>query len=213
MDRYNSAIKMTDESAKAAALEAAFKDWRTAAESANKAVEIMKAQTPDAAADAASKANQEQNKLAAYSTRAESMRLLATKVDKTPANADAAFTAYQEYIALQPDPAKKSKLRAEAVKILFDANAYDRAVEEYRKVLAEDPDNLAANLYLGFALFNTGDKTKFQEAANYIGRYVEKAPETDPTKLEAKSILEFLKTQENIKPEKIQTAPGRRRRG
>lgn len=211
VERYNAAIKTPDESAKAAALEMAFKDWRTAAESANKAVEMLKTQTQDTA-DPAAKANQEQNKLAAYSTRAEAMRLLATKVDKT--QADAAYAAYEEYIQLQPDPAKKSKLRADAVKILFDANAYPRAVEEYRKILVDDPDNLAANLYLGFSLFNTGDKSKFQEAANYIGRYVEKAPEGDATKVEAKSILDFLKTQENIKPEKIQTVgPARRRRG
>jgi tetratricopeptide (TPR) repeat protein len=209
VERYNAAIKMTDDAGKTAALETAYSDWRKAAESANKAVELMKAKAEPT--DPASQAGHNQNKLAAFSTRAESMRLVATKVDKS--QADAAFTAYQEYIDLQSDAAKKSKLRTDAAKLLFDANAYTRAAEEYKKILAEDPENADAYLYLGFALFNTGEKANFQEAANFIGRFVEKAPETNPMKTEAKSILDFLKTQENIKPEKIQPAPARRRRG
>jgi len=209
VDRFNAAIKMTDEAGKAAAMESAFNDWRKAAESSSKAVELMKTQA--APTDPGAQANHAQNKLAAYSTRAEAMRLVATKVDKS--QADAAFTAYQEYIDLQSDAAKKSKLRTDAAKLLFDANAYGRAAEEYKKILAEDPENADAYLYLGFALFNTGEKANFQEAANFIGRFVEKAPETNPMKTEAKSILDFLKTQENIKPEKIQPAPARRRRG
>ncbi|HEV2706492.1 MAG TPA: tetratricopeptide repeat protein [Pyrinomonadaceae bacterium] len=208
--RFNLSIKMAnDDPAKAAAMEAAFNDWRKAAESANRAVELVKAQT--ASTDPAMQASQNQNKLAAYSTRAEAMRLIATKVDR--AQADAAFTAFQEYIDLQTDPAKKAQMRTDAAKILFDANAYARAAEEYKKILAEDPENADAYLYLGFALFNTGEKANFQEAANFIGRFVEKAPETNSMKTEAKEILEFLKTQENIKPEKIQPAPTRRRRG
>jgi predicted Zn-dependent protease len=99
----------------------------------------------------------------------------------------------------------------DAAQMLFDANAYERAATEFQKILAADPDNATANLKLGFALFNMGDKAKFQEAANYIQRFVEKAPDTDPLKADAKSILDFLKTQENIKPEKVQTPRGRRR--
>jgi hypothetical protein len=65
------------------------------------------------------------------------------------------------------------------------------------------------------ALFNigaiNGDKAKYQEAANYLARYVEKAPDTDSMKADAKDILENLKAQENVKPEKAPT-PTRRRR-
>lgn len=208
-DRYNAAIKLSDATAKQAGLETAYKDWRDAAEAASKAVAISKTQT--AATDPAAQANQVKNRLAAFGMRAEAMKLVASKVDRT--QVDAAMTAYQEYIAETADPAQKSKLSSDMAKVLFDAGAYDRAVEEYRKVLAADPENADANLYLGFALFNTGDKTKFQEAANYISLFVSKAPETNPTKTEAKAILDFLKEQENIKPEKITPARTGRRRG
>lgn len=209
VERYNAAIQNKDATQKSAGLEVAYKDWRDAAESSAKALAVASTQT--AAADPAAQANQAQNKMAALSTRAEAMRLVASKVDRT--QVDAAMTAYQEYLAATTDPVKKSKLQTDAAKMLFDAGAYDRAVAEYRKILEAEPDNPDANLYLGFSLFNTGDKAKFQEAANFIGRFVEKAPETNAMKGEAKSILEFLKTQENIKPERVPTRATGRRKG
>ncbi|MGH9900554.1 MAG: carboxypeptidase regulatory-like domain-containing protein [Pyrinomonadaceae bacterium] len=201
--RYNTFIQSKDDAVK----ENAFKDWRGAADAASKALEITKTAT---ATDPATQANQAQNKLAAITARAEAMKFVATKVDKS--QADAAFQAYQELITAETDPAKKTKAQFEAANVLFDANVYDRAATEFQKIVAADPDNANAYLKLGFALFNTGDKAKFQEAANYMQRFVDKAPETDPQKAEVRSILEFLKTQENIKPEKIEpTRPARRR--
>jgi tetratricopeptide (TPR) repeat protein len=208
VDRFNAAIQ-----AKSNDFAPAYQDWRDSAEAAKRALELVKADTT-AATDPSAKANMEQNRLAAISSRAEALRLVATKADKTPQMAEEAFNAYQEYIALETDPAKKAKMQADAAKIFFDANVFDRAVQEFQKVLANDPDNAEANLYLGFSLFNTGDKAKFQDAANYLGKFADKAPETHPFKADARSILDFLKTQENIKPEKIQTArPARRGRG
>lgn len=210
VSRFNAAIKLSDATAKQAAIETAYQDWRDAADAASKAVALSKTQT--AATDPAAAANQVQNRLAALSTRAEAMRLVASKVDRT--QVDAAMTAYAEYIAETPDAAKKSKGATDMARMLFDAGAYDRAVTEYRKIIDADPDNADANLYLGFALFNTGDKAKFQEAANYIAAFVSKAPDTNPTKAEAQAILAFLKENENIRPEKVTPAAGgRRRRG
>ena len=72
-----------------------------------------------------------------------------------------------------------------------------------------------ALLRSGQALFNIGaintDKAKYQEAANYLAQFVAKAPDTDPLKADAKAILDTLKDQENVKPEKVAT-PTRRRR-
>jgi tetratricopeptide (TPR) repeat protein len=208
-ERFNAVIQSQDQAAKTAGLEAARKDWVEAADAGKKAVEMMTAM--EVPADPTAKANYERNKVAAVASHAEAMKLVATKVDQS--RAEEAYKLYADYAAQEVDPAKKAKLQADAVKILFDAGAYPRAAEEYQKVVAADPENATAYLYLGFSLFNTGDKAKFQEAANYIGRFVEKAPETDPMKGEAKSILEFLKANENIKPEKIQPVrtTGRRR--
>ena len=62
------------------------------------------------------------------------------------------------------------------------------------------------------ALFASGDKAKFQEAANYLQRYVDKAPDTDPLKQSAKESLDYLKTAENVKPEKVTPTRAPRKR-
>jgi tetratricopeptide (TPR) repeat protein len=200
-EKFNSVVTSSDAAAKTAGMDAAKKDWADAAETGKKAVDLMNAMSPPA--DPTEKAKYDQNKLAALASYAEAMRLVGTKVDQS--RADEAFQIYSEYASQEPDPAKKAQRTADAAKILFDAGKFDRAIEEYRKILAADPENTDANLYLGLALFNSGDKTKFQEAANYLGKFSEKAPESNPLKADARSIIDFLKTQENIKPEKITT--------
>jgi tetratricopeptide (TPR) repeat protein len=101
--------------------------------------------------------------------------------------------------------------------MLFDANAFDKALVIYHKILETEPDDLDALLKSGLALFNIGaintDKTKYQEAANYLQRYVDKAPDTEAykqNKLDAKDIVENLKANENVKPEKINNPPAKR---
>jgi tetratricopeptide (TPR) repeat protein len=209
-ERFNSVVNSPDQAAKLAGIDAAKKDWADAAEAGKKALDLMNAMSPPM--EATEKSKYDQNKLAALASYAEAMRLVGTKVDQS--RADEGFQVYSEYAAQELDPAKKSQRTADAAKILFDAGKFDRAIEEYRKILAADPENADANLYLGLALFNSGDKAKFQEAANYLGKFSEKAPDTNPLKADARSIIDFLKTQENIKPEKITTRPasgGRRR--
>lgn len=209
-DRFNAVINSTDPAAKTAGIDAAKKDWTDAATAGKKALDMMNALPVPA--DPSEKSKYDQNKLAALAAYAEAMRLVGTKVDQS--RAEEGFKIYSEYAAQEMDPAKKAQRTADAAKILFDAGQFDRAVEEYRKILANDPENVDANLYLGLALFSSGDKAKYQEAANYLGKFSDKAPAGNPLKADAASIIEFLKTQENIKPEKITTprqGTGRRR--
>jgi hypothetical protein len=208
VDRFNAALKSTDNDAKTQGLEAAKKDWLESADLSGKAVTLVKAANPTG--ENVNAAAYEQNKKAAVSTRAMAMRLVASKVDQT--QAQAAWDAYQDYIGYETDPAKKSKLKGEALQTVFDAGAVDLAVTQARAVLAEDPENVDANRILGLALFASGDKTKFQEAANYLQRYVDKAPDTDPLKQSAKESLDYLKTAENVKPEKVTPTRTPRRR-
>ena len=208
VNRYNEALKNADKDAQAQGITAAKKDWTDAAEASKKALDIING-AASGGADPQQAQVYSQNKLAAVTTRALAMRLVATKVDQT--QGQAAWDAYQEYINLELDPAKKAKLRGEALQTLFDAGAVDQAVTQARATLAEDPENVDANRILGLALFASGDKAKFQEAANYLQRYVDKAPDTDPLKASAKESLDYLRTAENVKPEK--TSPARPARG
>ncbi len=210
VEKYNAAIQSKDDAAKTGGIEAAKKDWQAASESGAKAVTMLKAMP--APADQAAANAAKVNLYFALMARADATRLFVVKVD--PSKAEAGVTAYQEYIAVETDPVKKAKAEHDLAQMLFDANAFDQALVEYQKILNANPDDLNALLRSGQILFNIGainsDKTKYQEAANFLAKFVEKAPDTDPLKADAKAILDTLKDQANVKPEK--TAPVRRTR-
>jgi tetratricopeptide (TPR) repeat protein len=211
VDKFNTAVRATDDAAKNAGMESAKKDWQAAADSSLKAVTMLKA--APAAADAATAEATKRNLYFALLARADAMRLFVTKVDQTKASEG--VTAYQEYIAAEADPVKKLKAEHDLAQMLFDANVFDQALASYQKILEASPDDLVALLRSGQILFNigamnNGDKAKYQEAANYLAQFVEKAPDTDPLKSDAKAILDTLKDQANVKPEKV--APTRRTR-
>jgi len=212
VEKYNNALRSTDDAAKTAGIEAAKKDWQAAKETSEKAVTLLKAQP--APADAAAANNAKLSLYLALMARADANRLFVTKVDQTQVDAGAA--AYQEYIAVETDPVRKSKAEHDMAQMLFDANSFDKALAQYQKILEANPDDLNALIRSGQALFNIGainsDKTKYQEAANYLARFVEKAPDTDPLKADAKAILDTLKDQANVKPEKTATPVRRARR-
>jgi tetratricopeptide (TPR) repeat protein len=210
-ERYNAAVKIKDnDTARDAGLKSAQQDWREAANAATKAVEIVKKKP--APTDPMASNQAKQNRLAAFDVRAKAMLLFVSKVDTT--QADAGLAAFNDYIEAEPDAAKKAKARNDLAKMLLDAGAADKALAEYQKILTADPDNIDALIGAGLALYNlayaSNDKAKFQEAANYLQRFVDKAPDTNPLKADAKAVLEEVKNQQNIKPEK--TAPATRRR-
>jgi tetratricopeptide (TPR) repeat protein len=215
VDRFNAAVQSKDEAAKTSGIEAAKADFKASAEAATQAVETLKKiPTPT---DPAELKQFETNKYFAVAARAESMRLFTTKVD--PTKASDAIAAYQEYIAAEPDAVKKSKAQKDYAQMLFETSSdvagYERVVAEYEKILAANPEDADALLRIGQAMFNIGalnnnDKAKYQEAANYLQRFVDKAPDTNPLKAEARDLIGALKAQANITPEKT-TRPPRRR--
>ena len=217
VDRYNAGIKATDDATKNASIEAAKKDWTAARESGAKAVEMLKAMTPPT--DPAEANNAKLNLYFALLARAEATRLFVTKVDSS--QADLGVTAFQEYIAVETDPVKKSKAEHDMARMLFDSNAYEKAKPVYEKILTQTPDDVDALMSLGLILYNLGfvkeadgkkeeAKATYQEAANYLQRFVDKAPEGQ-TKTDAQAILQNMKDQQNVQAEKT-TTPTRRRK-
>jgi len=208
VERFNSAIrsKTLDDAGKAAALQTAKDDFKAAADASTKAVTMLKAQP--APTDPADVQRYNANKYAAMVTNAEAMRLFVSKSD--PTQADAGLAAFKDYMAVETDPAKKAKAQLDAAQMLLDAGAADKALEEFKGVLATSPDSPEANLGAGLSVYATGDKAKFQEAANYLQHFVDVAPDSNPMKADAKAILTELKATENVTPEK--TATPRRKR-
>lgn len=205
VERYNAAIKSTDDAGKTSGIEAAKGDFKAAAEAGNKAVALIKAQTTPA--DAAELNRYNLNKLAALAVNAEAMRLFVSKADAT--KAEEGLVAYKDYIAVETDPAKKAKAQLDSAQMLLDAGSADKAFTEFQAVVTAQPDSPEANLGAGLSLFATGDKAKFQEAANYLQHFVDVAPDTNTFKADAKAILTELKNTEKVVPEKT---PARRRR-
>jgi len=206
VERYNGSIKLTDDAAKKTALEGAQADFKAASEAASKAVTLLKAvPTPT---DPGELQRVNANKYAAFSTYAESMRLYATKGD--PSQADTALAAFKDYINVETDPVKKAKAQLDAAQMLLDAGSGEKALVEYQAILATQPDSPDANLGAGLAIYATGDKTKFQEAANYLQHFVDVAPDSHKFKSAAKDILTELKNTEKVVPEK--TTPKRTKR-
>jgi len=86
--------------------------------------------------------------------------------------------------------------------MLLDSGAPDKALAEYEAILAATPDNADALFGAGMALYATQDKTKYQEAANYLQKFVDKAPAGHQFKDEAKLVLDDMKASQNITPDK-----------
>jgi tetratricopeptide (TPR) repeat protein len=208
VEKYNSTIrsKNLDDAGKTAALEGAKADFKGAADASAKAVTLLKAQTVPT--DPAELARYNGNKYAAMLTQAESMRLYVSKVDGT--QAAAGVTAFKDYIAIEMDPVKKSKAQLDLAQMLLDSGAADKAFAEFEAILATTPDNPDANLGAGLSLYAANDKAKYQDAANYLQKFVDKAPDGHPFKDDAKLILADMKASQNITPEK--KAPPRRPR-
>jgi tetratricopeptide (TPR) repeat protein len=206
VEKYNAGISAKDDAEKNANLEAARSDFKAAAAASAKAAALVKAMPVPTAAAEVERYNG--NRLASYSTNAEAMRLLVTKVDSTPA--DAALAAFKDYIAIETDPVKKAKAQLDSAQMLLDAGVVDKSFTEFHTILETQPDNPDANLGAGLSLFASQDKAKYQDAANYLQHYVDVAPDTHKFKADAKAILAELKNNEKVVPEKI--APTRRRR-
>jgi tetratricopeptide (TPR) repeat protein len=208
VEKFNTTVrsKTLDDAGRTAGLEAAKADFKAAAETSAKAVTLIKALP--APTEAAELQRYNGNKYAAMLTQAESMRLYVSKADGT--QADAGLTAYKDYIAIETDPAKKAKAQLDMAQMLLDAGASDKALVEFKAILAENPNSPDANLGAGLAVYATGDKAKFQEAANFLQKFVEVAPDGNAMKDDAKAILTELKNSENVTPEK--TKPATRRK-
>jgi tetratricopeptide (TPR) repeat protein len=207
VERFNSTIrsKTLDDAGKTAGLQAAKEDFKAAAETSTKAVNMIKALPVPT--DVAEVARYNANKYAAMLTNAEAMRLFVSKAD--PTQVEAGLAAFRDYLTVEIDPAKKAKAQLDMAQMLLDAGAADKALAEFKAILATTPDSPEANLGAGLAVYAGGDKTKFQEAANFLQRFVEVAPDSNPMKDDAKAILTELKNSENVTPEK--TRPPRRK--
>jgi tetratricopeptide (TPR) repeat protein len=185
--------------------DAAKQDFLDSTEAMNKALTGLDAQEKDPKVknDPAQNKN---NRRAYYTTKAESEAILGGKYGDA-AQAEAAVKDYQVVAELNDDPAKKKEYTLKGAKVLFDAGKVEESIAAYQKILETDPDNIDVLYELGLAYANVA---KFQESANTLQKFLDKAPETNPKVAEVKSVIAELVKGNNITPPKSEPSRGSR---
>lgn len=202
IDVYNQAVKSTDAEAKAPMMAKVKQDLLEAVTSYNRSYDILKAAQPT---EITNQANYDAAKMQALTGLTDSYRLLTqTKSDFTKgAEAEVAFT---NYLAVETDAAKKAKAQIVLADILRDSNESEKALAAYQAVLQGTPNNPDALVGAGLMLVNIGylsnDKAKFQEASNYLQKFLSNAPASHPFTDDAKALIDTLKKEQNITPQK-----------
>jgi tetratricopeptide (TPR) repeat protein len=202
VDEYNRGVKETDATRKAENLAKAKKDLESALEAYTNSWTILKtAPEPEATA----KANFDKAKYDALNGLTDTYRLLV--VTKTNvAKAAEAKDAFDSYLALETDPVKKAKAQVTYGDVMLEAGESEKALAAYRVALATSPDNPDALAGAGLSLVNLGyitsDKTQFQEGANLLQKFVSVAPEGHKYKADALALIETLKKEQNVTPQK-----------
>ncbi len=105
---------------------------------------------------------------AALEARARAGALLVDYADRS-LTAEA-FAAYQEYLRVESDLEVRAQAQLHAADIMLRAYGNERVIEEYRKLNAAEPDNMDVIAILGLALYDSGIKSRFPEAARYLHR-------------------------------------------
>ena len=189
IDRYNKSIQSTDPpQVKAAEKEGAGKDFHDAQVYATAALEQF--DSPDFWM-IISNPNLERDKLSVYGSKAESLRLIASVIDKN--RAIEARVAIHEYVKREKDKDKKTKAQLGCGKMLLETSNGNHAIAEYRSVLNDNPDNIEGVLGVGLSLSQSGDKKQFKEAVIYLERFVKEALDQHPLKASVKESLDYLK--------------------
>lgn len=204
IETYNKSVKLTDVSEKVAGLTAARKDLADSAEGFLRSWNILK-NAP--AADIVDRANYEATKLNALRGAKDTFQIAVRTEQVDPATIEAAKLLIPEYLAVETDAAKKAQANlafADLYRVVGDS---ENAIAAYKKILETSPEDVDALAGAGLSLVNLGymntDKAKLQEGANYLQKFAGVAPDTHKYKADAVALIETLKKEQNVTPQKV----------
>lgn len=218
--RYNQSAKATEATAKVEGFKAVKADLAEAAEGYNRSWTLLKNAAPTDISDPKVK---EAQIAVALNGAKDTFRLMAATEQVDETKIELAKTMIPEYMAIETDPAKKDGAKLILADIYRVAGDADNAIAEYRKVLESSPDNLDAMVGLGLSLVNSGyidtenakasndkalaeaGKAKLQEGANLLGKFATAAPDNHKYKNDAVEVIENLKAEQKIAPQKTAT--------
>lgn len=217
---FNENSSNKDPNARTAAMGKVRQDLADAADAYNKSWTLIK-NAPTA--DINDPKTHEANKVNAMNGARETFRIMAfTKLVDT-GKTEIAKAMLSEYMAGESDQAKKAETQRILGDIYLATYDYENAIVEYKKALEinpNDPDALAGTgLSLVTIAFVTteGDpeknipanpakgKEQYQEAANYLQKFIDVAPATHRLLTSVKESMADLKNTQNVAPQKGKT--------
>lgn len=208
VERRNKAIKLTDVTEKLAGLDAAKKDLADSAAGFARSWQIL---TNAPAAEITDKANFEATKSSALIGAQETFRMAVLTEQVDPSVIEVAKTLIPEYVSTESDAVKKAAAKlifADLYRVVGDS---DNAIAGYKSILETAPDNIDALSGVGLSLVNKGyidnQKPLLQEGANYLQKFVSLAPDTNKYKADAVGLIETLKKEQNVAPQKLPSGP------
>jgi tetratricopeptide (TPR) repeat protein len=200
---YNKSVGLTDADARAASLEKTKADLLAASAALDKALEILK--KAPAAADATAQKSYETTRKNILSNYVDLYRLI-VKTHADPTKGKEAGPIFEQYLAIETDPAAKVTAQLTMGDMMQEMGESQAAIDAYNAVLQTAPDNVDALAGIGFSLVNQGyltnDKSKFQDGVNYLQKFVGVAPDTNKFKSDAVALIEALKKDQNVTPQK-----------
>jgi len=206
VDTYNKAIKATDTTEKVNGLTAAKKDLADSAGDFLASWNVLKNAKE---ADITDKGNYETAKVQTLKAAKDTFKMAVRTEQVDQATIDAAKVMLPEYLLVETDPAKKAEanlIGADMYRVVGDS---DNAIAGYKKILETSPEDADALAGAGLSLVNLGyinnDKTKLQEGSNYLQKYASIAPEGHKFKADALALIDTLKKEQNVTPQKMTT--------
>ena len=211
VDTYNKAVKTTDASEKVASFVKVKQDFADGAAGFLKSWNVLQ-NAP--AADITDKASYDTTKLQTLRGAVDTFQMAVRTEQVDPSVIDAAKALIPEYLKVETDPAKKAAASLAFADLYRVAGDFDTAAASFKVILESSPDNVDALAGAGLSLVNLGfintDKTKLQEGANLLQKFVGVAPDTHKFKADVVGLMETLKKEQNVTPQKV-AAPAKKK--
>lgn len=221
---YNANVRSTDAASKVTAFAKVRADLGEAAETHHKSWTILKSAPANEIAGPVKDAQI----ITAVRGATDTFRLMTLTEQVEDTKIPLAKEVLTEYQGIETDPIKKETAKVILGDLYRVAQDMANAIAEYRKVIETSPDNIDALAGLGISLVNDGyadtenaktnndqalaeaGKAKLQEGANFLQKYAAAAPDNHKFKGDAVGLIESLKADQKITPQKVAT-PARRR--
>ena len=220
VDTYNKSVKAADISEKVAGLGKTKSDFAEASSGYVKSWNILK-NAP--AADIGDRTNYEATRLGTLNGSIATFQMAVRTEQVDTATIEAAKILIPEYLTLEADATKKAQASlafADLYRVVGDS---ENAIAAYKKILESSPNDLDALAGAGLSLVNLGyieienakatndkaltedGKQKLQEGSNLLGKYAGAAPDTHKYKADAVALIDTLKKEQNVTPQKVTT--------